>query len=124
MFWGLLSDVIGKTQVRGTADFTFNSQQYTIAGIQANTIIENGWVFKQEIGTAKTIWQAMVDMFGQNYIDLEFSTGNKKSILDSVFLKRAAKISEVANNFEKQYAETDFDYQLNLAPLTKKYPLP
>lgn len=122
VFWGLLSDVIGKTQVTGTVELAFKTQQYFITDIPANTIIENGWVFKQEIGTAKTICQAMLDVFGQDYIDIEFAKVNKKKILDSEFLRRATKISEIAVNYDKAYSETDFDYQLNLAPLATKYP--
>jgi len=79
--------------------------------IPANTIIENGWVFMQEIGTATTICQVLLDIFGQDYLDLEFSTGNKKSILDSIFLKRATKISMIAKTYDTKYGETDFDYQ-------------
>jgi len=62
---------------------------------------------------------------GYNYfndLNLEFSKGNKKNILDSIFLKRAVKVSMVAENFDEKYAETDFDYQLDLNPLKKKYP--
>jgi len=76
----------------------------------------------QEIGTATTICQVLLDIFGQDYLDLEFSTGNKKSILDSIFLKRATKISMIAKTYDTKYGETDFDYQLDLTPLSKKYP--
>ena len=43
-------------------------------------------------------------------------------MLDSIFLKRAVKVSMVAENYNEKYSETDFDYQLDLSPLTKKYP--
>jgi len=121
-FWGLLSEVVGKTQVRGNAEIRFGRQKYSLADIPANTIIENGWVFMQEIGTAIIICQVLLDIFGQDYIDLEFSNGNKKSILDSIFLKRAIKVSMIAKNYNSKYGETDFDYQLDLTPLARKHP--
>lgn len=121
-FWGLLSEVIGKTQVRGYVELQFNGQNYSIIDIPANTISEDSLVFKQEIGTARTICQVLLDVFGQDYLDLEFSGGKKKNLLDSVFLKRATKVSMIAQNFDSQYGETDFDYQLSLSPLTKNYP--
>lgn len=121
-FWGLLAEVIGKTQVRGSADLQFKGQTYSITDIPANTISEDSLVFKQEIGTARIICQVLLDIFGQDYIDLEFSGGKKKSLLDSAFLKRAVKVSMIAPNFDSHYGETDFDYQLDLAPLTKRHP--
>ena len=42
--------------------------------------------------------------------------------MSSKFLKRASKISEIAANYDTNYAETDFDYDLDLTPFTKKYP--
>ena len=121
-FWGLLSEIIGKTQVKGTVDLKSGKQNFLITDIPANTINEQSLVFKQEIGTATTICQTMLDVFGNDYLDLEFSREAQKNLLDSVFLDRAVKVSMVAKNYEKKYSETDFDYQLNLNPLTKKYP--
>jgi hypothetical protein len=64
----------------------------------------------------------MLDVFGRDYIDVEFSKSPSKNILDSVFIKRAVKVSMVAKNYEKKYGETDFDYELDLAPLSAKFP--
>jgi hypothetical protein len=58
----------------------------------------------------------------KDYLETEFSTGCKKSILDSIFLRRAVKVSMIAKNYEKKYGETDFDYQLDINPLSTKYP--
>jgi hypothetical protein len=121
-FWGILSDFIGKTQVRGTAELRLNKKIYEITDIPANTISEESLVFEQEIGTARTICQAMLDVFGDDYIDLEFSNRNRKPILDSVFLGRGIKVSMVAKNYEKRFGETDFDYKIDLSPLSKRYP--
>ena len=121
-FWGFLADIIGKTQVKGTVELKSGKRHFLITDIPANTINEESNVFKQEIGTATTICQAMLDVFGNDYVDVEFSKGNKKNLLDSVFLKRAIKVSMVAENYDKKYSETDFDYQLDLNPLTGKYP--
>jgi hypothetical protein len=121
-FWGILSEIIGKTQVRGNVELRSGKNNYSITDIPANTISEDSLVFKQEIGTASTICQVMLDEFGRDYIDVEFSNGSKKNILDSVFLKRAVKVSTVASDYDKKYAETDYDYQLNLNPLAGKYP--
>jgi hypothetical protein len=64
----------------------------------------------------------MLDVFGEDYVDLEFSKGTRKPILDSVFLGRSVKVSMVAKNYEKKFSETDFDYKLDLGPLSKRYP--
>ena len=121
-FWGFLADIIGKTQVKGTVELKSGKRHFLITDIPANTINEESNVFKQEIGTAITICQVMLDVFGDDYLNLEFSKGNKKNLLDSIFLKRAIKVSMVAENYDEKYSETDFDYQLDLNPLTKKYP--
>ncbi len=121
-FWGFLADIIGKTQVKGTVELKSGKRHFLITDIPANTINEKSNVFKQEIGTAITICQVMLDVFGVDYINIEFSKGNRKNLLDSVFLKRAIKVSMVAENYDKKYSETDFDYQLDLKPLAKKYP--
>ena len=117
-----LSEIIGKTQVRGNVELRSGKNSYSITDIPANTISEDNLVFKQEIGTARTICQAMMDEFGGDYLGTEFSIGNKKNILDSVFLKRAVKVSMVASKYDGKYAETDYDYQLDLNPLARKYP--
>jgi hypothetical protein len=120
-FWGTLSEFIGRTQVKGRAELDFARKKYTILDIPANTISEDSLVFKQEVGAAATICQAMLDVFGQEYLNIEFQ-GNISaiSLLDSKFLKRAVKISMVARNYERKYAETDFDYQLDLSAISKQ----
>jgi len=121
-FWGILSEFIGKTQVKGNVELEYSGRSYTITDILASTISEDSLVFKQEIGVANTICQAMLDVFGKDYLDKEFSRSVRKSILDSIFLKRAIKVCMIATNYEEEYGETDFDYQLDLTPLSKKYP--
>ena len=120
-FWGILSEFIGRTQVKGKVELDFERKKYTILDIPANTISEASLVFKQEVGAAATICQAMLDVFGQEYMNIEFQ-GNTSaiSLLDSKFLKRAVKISMVAQNYERKYAETDFDYQLDLSPISRR----
>jgi hypothetical protein len=121
-FWGILSEFIGKTQVRGTVSFRHSGKTYEIRDIPSNTISEDSLVFKQEIGAARTICQAMLDVFNSEYVNIEFSGSLNKSILDSIFIKRAVKVSTVAKNYEKKYGETDFDYQLDLNPLSARFP--
>ena len=121
-FWGILSEIIGKTQVKGTVDLKIGKMHYQITDIPANTISEESLVFKQEIGTFRIICQVMLDVFGNDYIQSEFTRGNKKNILDSVFLKRATKVSMIAKNYNKKYSETDYDCVLDLNPLKPKYP--
>lgn len=121
-FWGILSEFVHKTQVKGRVELKYDELTYEITDIPANTISEQSLVFKQEIGAARTICQAMLDVFDKDYLDTEFSTENRKSILDSVFIKRAIKVSMVAENYEQKYGETDFDYLLDLSPLSEKYP--
>jgi hypothetical protein len=122
-FWGILSEFTSKTQVRGNVELEYKHAKYTITDIPANTISEDSLVFKQEIGAARTICQAMLDVFGRDYLDLEFPRGTvKKNILDSKFLKRAVKVFMVAKVYDKKFGETDFDYQLDLTPLLSKYP--
>jgi hypothetical protein len=121
-FWGILSEIIGKTQVRGKVEFTFCRNHYSITDIPSNTTSEGTWVFKQEIGAARTICQALVDTFGQEYVDLEFGRERTINLVKSKFLRRASKVSEVASQFESDYAETDFDYELSFKELSIKYP--
>jgi hypothetical protein len=121
-FWGVLSEIIGKTQVKGTVDLKKGGMYFQLIDIPANTISEESLVFKQEIGTARVICQVMLDIFGNDYLQSEFTKGNKKSILDSVFMKRATKVMMVAENYNKKYSETDYDYGLDLTPLNSKYP--
>jgi len=122
VFWGLLSEFTGRTQVKGETKLLHNGQTYSITDIPANTISEESLVFKQEVGAARAICQAMLDVFGEEYLDVEFDPENSKKILDSKFLRRAVQVSMAAKQYDRKYAETDFDYQLDLRPLTKKFP--
>ena len=122
VFWGLLSEFTGRTQVRGDVKLSHNRRSYSITDIPANTISEESLVFKQEIGAARAICQAMLDAFNEEYLNVEFASGNTKKILDSKFLRRAVQVSMAAEQYDRKYAETDFDYQLDLRPLSKKFP--
>jgi hypothetical protein len=63
----------------------------------------------------------MLDVFGEEYLDLEFPEGRTTiPLLDSRFLKRAVQVSMVAKNYDRKYAETDFDYQLSLSSLSNQ----
>lgn len=64
----------------------------------------------------------MLDAFGKDYLDIEFPAGTPtKKMLDSKFLKRAVQVSTVAKVYKVKYGETDFDYQLDLSPLSVQY---
>ena len=121
-FWGLLSEFTGRTQVKGEAKLLHKGRTYSITDIPANTISEESLVFKQEIGAARAICQAMLDIFDEEYLNLEFESDTTKKILDSRFLSRAVQVSMAAKQYDKEYAETDLDYQLDLRPLSKKFP--
>lgn len=121
-FWGILSEFIGASQVKGKVILRHNRGLYTITEIPSNTISEDSLVFKQEIGTARTICQAMLDVFGEDYLKVEFAKGSEIELLDSTFLKRAVKVSMVARDYDRKFGETDFDYQLDLNPLSTSYP--
>ena len=69
-FWGFLADIIGKTQVKGTVELESGKGHFLITDIPANTINEESNVFKQEIGTAITICQVMLDVFEDDYLNL------------------------------------------------------
>lgn len=121
VFWSLLSEFIGRAQVRGTVELGYGLGKYMIVDIPANTISEDSLVFKQEVGAARTICQAMLDVFGEEYLSAEFPAGTlTKNILDSKFLKRAVQVSMVTKGYDRKYAETDFDYQLILDPLQRQ----
>jgi hypothetical protein len=63
----------------------------------------------------------MLDVFGEEYLSAEFPGGAlTKSVLDSKFLKRAIQVSTVTKGYDRRYGETDFDYQLDLDPLSKQ----
>jgi hypothetical protein len=116
ILWGLLSEFTGRTQVKGTVELNYHGR-YMITNIPANTISEESLVFKQEIGAARTICQVMLDVFGEEYLSIEFGKELTKTLLDSQFLKRASQVSMVAKEYDSEYAETDFDYELRLEPL-------
>ena len=64
----------------------------------------------------------MLDVFGEEYLSAEFGKELTKTLLDSHFIKRASQVSMVAKQYDPEYAETDFDYELRLDPMRDQIP--
>lgn len=117
IFWNFFSEYIERTQISGNLSFKQNHIDYTITDIKANTINENGLVYTHEIGVPKTICEAMSTVFGSKYLDKEFGTNCKLKINDSKFLHRAKKINTIAHKIDEKFANTDYDWELDLSPI-------
>ncbi|MFW6009180.1 MAG: hypothetical protein ACOCP8_07965 [archaeon] len=116
IFWNLLSDYIGKTQVKGNYTLNYNGEIYSVTNIPVNSIIDKGLVYIHEVGIPKIISLALCRIFGKKYIIKEFDNSFKISIDESKFIKRAVKVKELVDD-QNKWGNTDYDYLVDLNEL-------
>lgn len=115
IFWGIFYDYIGRTQVKADIEFKFKGDTYNFTDIPVNSIIDKGLVYTHEAGVPKVICEALKTSFQEKYIDKEFPGSKIKKIDESEFITRAVKVKDIAENFNDEYENTDYDYMLDLS---------
>lgn len=114
IFWALFYHFTGASRARYNVRINNN---YTVENIPIDAFDEKASVYKHEAGVANTLSHALMDVFKQKYLDVEFGTRSRISYKEANVLLREFKVGSIEGEENNEYKDSDYDFALNLQAL-------
>jgi hypothetical protein len=116
IFWALFYYLTGAS--RAKYDIKIDTQ-FLIRHIPIDALNILSSVYKHEAGVANALSHVLVEFFGDKYLNLEFNGKNEISYKDSRIFRREFQVHNIKGEETNEFADTDYDFALNLQPLEK-----
>lgn len=94
-----------------------NDYRYEVGGIPINSLTKRSLTYAQEAGVPNVLCHLVLENFGDEYLKIEFREKNKISYREAKILGRAFPVHNILGEENNRYADSDYDYILNLEPL-------
>jgi len=116
IFWALFYYLTGAS--RAKYDIKIDTQ-FLIRHIPIDALNILSSVYKHEAGVANALSHVLIEFFGDKYLNLEFNGKNEISYKDSRIFRREFQVHNIKGEETNEFADTDYDFALNLQPLEK-----
>ncbi|NIO20759.1 MAG: hypothetical protein GTN76_08490 [Candidatus Aenigmarchaeota archaeon] len=116
IFWEFFRIFTGAKQETALVTLK-NDYRYEMGGIPINSLTKRSLTYTQEAGVPNVLCHLVLEKFGEKYLRTEFGGKNKISYKEAKILGRAFPVHKIHGEENNRYADSDYDYILDLEPL-------
>lgn len=116
IFWEFFRIFTGAKQETALVTLK-NDYRYEIGGIPINSLTKRSLTYAQEAGVPNVLCHLVLEKFGDKYLKMEFRGKNKIRYREAKILGRAFHVHKIHGEENNKYADSDYDYILDLEPL-------
>ena len=116
IFWEFFRIFTGAKQETALVTLK-NDYRYEMRGIPINSLTKRSLTYVQEAGVPNVLCHLVLEKFGDKYLKMEFRGRNKISYREAKILGRAFPVHKIHGEENNRYADSDYDYILDLEPL-------
>jgi hypothetical protein len=116
IFWEFFRIFTGAKQETALVTLK-NDYRYEMGGIPINSLTRRSLTYAQEAGVPNVLCHLVLEKFGDKYLKMEFRGKNKISYREAKILGRAFPVHKIHGEENNRYADSDYDYILDLEPL-------